>query len=44
MDIVSNCCSAAPLYGDTMYGLCGDCKEHCEFIELGDDDITNTIA
>lgn len=34
---ISNCCGA----GDLMYedfGICPDCKEHCDFIEEDEDD------
>ena len=34
-EIVSNCCSA-PEWIET--GLCSDCKEHAEFINLGDNE------
>ena len=31
-EIISNCCGAAPWSElDGPYGICGDCKEHCEF-------------
>ncbi len=31
-EIVSNCCGVSP-WGelDGPHGICGDCKEHCEF-------------
>lgn len=33
MELVSNCCGANPyLYIET--GMCADCKEHCEFINI----------
>ena len=33
MELVSNCCSSgAQGYED--YGICPDCKEHCDFIDL----------
>lgn len=35
MERVSDCCSAAPWLGNEDLGICGDCREHCEFIELG---------
>ena len=46
---ISNCCNAAPLeffemdfdFPGSPSGMCGDCKEHCEFIdedELDDQD------
>ncbi len=31
MSLYSDCCSASPLGGMEEYGICGDCKEHCEF-------------
>jgi hypothetical protein len=42
MDLESDCCGAAPYeYGEPYYhedgtisGMCGDCKEHCNFISL----------
>lgn len=35
VEIVSNCCSAP----EWMYtGMCSECKEHAEFINLGDDE------
>lgn len=34
METVSDCCGAAPWLGNEDFGLCGDCKEHCEFVEL----------
>ena len=34
-EIVSNCCGA-PEFIET--GLCSDCKEHADFINLGDDE------
>ena len=34
MNIVSDCCGATP-WGDMIEtGICGDCKEHCEFINI----------
>ena len=36
METVSDCCGAAPWLGNKDFGLCGDCKEHCEFVELED--------
>lgn len=38
MEMVSNCCSA---YGGGLedYGICSDCKEHCEYVEVYDDDM-----
>lgn len=33
-EIVSNCCSAPAEYFD----ICSDCKEHADFINLGDDE------
>ena len=33
MALVSDCCDAAPWLGNADLGLCGDCKEHCEFID-----------
>jgi len=35
MELVSECCSAPEWLDNT--GLCSRCKEHTEFIELGDD-------
>lgn len=36
-ELVSDCCSSAAWLGNIDLGICGACKEHCEFIELGDD-------
>jgi hypothetical protein len=37
-ELVSNCCSARPeLYSDIDsrdLGICADCLEHCEYIEI----------
>tara|TARA_R110000772_G_scaffold17611_2_gene48994 strand:- start:9500 stop:9613 length:114 start_codon:yes stop_codon:yes gene_type:complete len=33
MELVSNCCGANP-YLNIETGMCSDCKEHCEFINL----------
>lgn len=33
MNIESDCCGASPWLGNTDLGICGACKEHCEFIE-----------
>ena len=31
-EIISNCCGAQPWSElDGPYGICSDCKEHCEF-------------
>ena len=30
-ELLSNCCGAAA-EGNEDYGICPDCKEHCEFI------------
>tara|TARA_R100001443_G_C3335856_1_gene173404 strand:+ start:714 stop:875 length:162 start_codon:yes stop_codon:yes gene_type:complete len=44
-DVFSNCCGALPFYEtyyysdlDLITGLCSQCKEHCHFLEEGDDD------
>lgn len=35
-DLVSSCCGASGIeYED--YGICPDCKEHCDFVIEGDD-------
>lgn len=34
MHLFSDCCTAEPWLGNYDLGICGDCKEHCEFIEL----------
>ena len=31
MNAESECCGASPWMGDADYGICGECKEHCEF-------------
>jgi len=39
--LLSDCCTAPPAGGMEEYGICGDCKEHCEFYddeELEEDD------
>ena len=40
--LISNCCGAENTgNGDVdfaEFGICPDCKEHCEFEELGEDD------
>lgn len=33
---ISDCCGAA-VDGNEDYGICPDCKEHCEFIDDEDD-------
>jgi hypothetical protein len=39
---VSDCCGAEPYSnGDSStedYGICPECKEHCEYIELDDEE------
>ena len=37
MEIVSDCCGAAPWLSNEDLGVCSACLEHCEYIELGDD-------
>lgn len=39
MDIVSDCCNAAP-WGEEEMGICGSCKEHCDFIDLDEEEDT----
>jgi len=29
--LLSDCCTAPPAGGMEEYGICGECKEHCEF-------------
>jgi len=31
--LVSDCCGAAPPLGMEEYGICGDCREHCDFVD-----------
>jgi len=31
--LLSDCCGALPAGGMEEYGICGDCKEHCEFYD-----------
>ncbi len=31
MSLLSACCDARPVGGMEEYGICGACKEHCEF-------------
>jgi hypothetical protein len=31
--LLSNCCDASPWGGMEEMGICGDCKEHCEFYD-----------
>lgn len=33
-DIVSNCCNAVIIHSD----ICGECKEHCEPIDLDEEE------
>ena len=33
MNIESDCCGASPWLNNEDLGICGACKEHCEFIE-----------
>lgn len=28
---ISHCCDALPYLGMIEYGICGECKEHCDF-------------
>lgn len=36
-NMISNCCGASDMrYED--YGICPDCKEHCEFINEDEDE------
>lgn len=42
-DLVSNCCSAYE-FGAEDYGLCPNCKEHCDFIDLELDEMAYSIA
>jgi len=45
-ELVSNCCGAAPLehfetgMSTEDIGICPDCREHCEYIDLDDIDPT----
>jgi len=35
-ELVSSCCGASDIrYED--YGICPDCKEHCDFIDLNEE-------
>jgi hypothetical protein len=34
MNIESDCCGASPWLSNPDLGICGRCKEHCEFINL----------
>ena len=40
MGLISNCCNAQPWGDMSEYGICSDCKEHCEFV---DEDAEETI-
>ena len=31
VSLYSDCCGASPVGGMEEYGICGECKEHCEF-------------
>jgi len=31
--LLSDCCTAPPAGGMEEYGICGECKEHCEFYD-----------
>lgn len=33
---LSKCCDALPAGGMEEYGVCGKCKEHCEFYDVGE--------
>lgn len=33
MSLVSDCCGANAWLGNSDLGLCGQCLEHCEFVE-----------
>ena len=36
-NMISNCCGASDMrYED--YGICPDCKEHCEFVNEDEDE------
>ena len=40
---ISDCCGAKPIGdGCEEAGICPDCKEHCEWVELDDDTPTET--
>lgn len=39
--LLSNCCGAPPAGGMEEYGICGECQEHCEFL---DDEVDNDGA
>ena len=34
MNLVSNCCGAAPYLNNWETCRCSDCKENCDFIEI----------
>lgn len=36
---VSHCCDALPYLGMIEYGICGHCKEHCDFYSDDDTDL-----
>ena len=49
MNAESECCGASPWMGDADYGICGECKEHCEFsypeeyFEIYDEETNKTL-
>tara|TARA_R110000772_G_scaffold112048_7_gene216245 strand:- start:743 stop:931 length:189 start_codon:yes stop_codon:yes gene_type:complete len=34
--MVSDCCSAEPIYDSEDLGICSECKEHCEYININE--------
>jgi len=37
---LSECCSALP-WGEEEYGICGECKEHCDFYDEDEPEVPN---
>jgi DnaJ-class molecular chaperone len=35
-DMISECCSAAPVGLSEDYGICPKCKEHCDYVDADD--------
>jgi len=39
MELVSSCCGASGFEFED-YGICPDCREHCDFVDLEDEEDT----
>jgi len=40
----SSCCDAAPLAGMEELGICGKCREHCDFYDDSTDDQSKELS